>query len=64
MDIDVLVRAEQLVSAIQVARAMGFDLPARKMTTEREAIDMSATAIARRLEQVRALYKLMVSLSR
>jgi hypothetical protein len=31
-------------------------------TTKREAIDMSATAIARRLEQVRALYKLMVSL--
>jgi hypothetical protein len=33
-------------------------------TTKREAIDMSATAIARRLEQVRALYKLMVSLRR
>jgi hypothetical protein len=32
------------------------------MTTKAEAIDMSATAIARRLEQVRALYKLMVSL--
>ena len=31
MDIDVLVRAEQLASAIQVARALGFDLPARKM---------------------------------
>jgi hypothetical protein len=29
-----------------------------------EDIDMSATAIARRLEQVRALYKLMVSLRR
>jgi len=33
-------------------------------TTKGEAIDMSATAIARRLEQVRALYKLMVSLRR
>jgi hypothetical protein len=33
-------------------------------TTKSEAIDMSATAIARRLEQVRALYKLMVSLRR
>jgi len=32
--------------------------------TKREASDMSATAIARRLEQVRALYKLMVSLRR
>jgi hypothetical protein len=31
MDIDVLVRAEQLASAIQVARELGFDLPARKM---------------------------------
>ena len=31
-------------------------------TTKSETIDMSATAIARRLEQVRALYKLMVSL--
>jgi hypothetical protein len=31
-------------------------------TTKSEVIDMSATAIARRLEQVRALYKLMVSL--
>jgi hypothetical protein len=31
MDIDVLVRAEQLTSAIQVARGVGFDLPARKM---------------------------------
>jgi hypothetical protein len=31
MDIDVLVRAEQLASAIQVARGVGFDLPARKM---------------------------------
>jgi hypothetical protein len=31
-------------------------------TTKHEAIDMSATAIARRLEQVRALYKLVVSL--
>jgi len=31
MDIDVLVRAEHLVSAIQVARGLGFDLPARKM---------------------------------
>lgn len=31
MDIDVLVRAEQLASAIQVARGTGFDLPARKM---------------------------------
>ena len=30
--------------------------------TRSEEIDMSATAIARRLEQVRALYKLMVSL--
>jgi hypothetical protein len=28
----------------------------------RETIDMSAVAITRRLEQVRALYKLMVSL--
>jgi hypothetical protein len=33
-------------------------------TTKSEVIDMSATAIARRLEQVRALYKLMVSLRR
>lgn len=33
-------------------------------TTRSEVIDMSATAIARRLEQVRALYKLMVSLRR
>jgi hypothetical protein len=31
-------------------------------TTKRESIDMSATAIASRFEQVRALYKLMVSL--
>jgi hypothetical protein len=31
MDIDVLVRAEQLTPAIQVARGVGFDLPARKM---------------------------------
>ncbi len=31
-------------------------------TTQHEVIDMSSTAIARRLEQVRALYKLMVSL--
>jgi len=31
-------------------------------TIKREAIDMSGTAIARRLEQVRTLYKLMVSL--
>lgn len=31
-------------------------------TTKHEAIDMSATAVGRRLEQVRALYKLMVSL--
>lgn len=31
MDIDVLVRSEQLTSAIQVARGAGFDLPARKM---------------------------------
>lgn len=31
-------------------------------TTQGEPSDMSATAIARRLEQVRALYKLMVSL--
>jgi hypothetical protein len=31
MDIDVLVRAEQLASAIEVARELGFDLPARKM---------------------------------
>jgi hypothetical protein len=33
-------------------------------TTQHEEIDMSETAIARRLEQVRALYKLMVSLRR
>lgn len=33
-------------------------------TTKHQEIDMSATAIARRLEQVRALYKLMVSLRR
>jgi hypothetical protein len=32
------------------------------MMTQPEGIDMSATAITRRLEQVRALYKLMVSL--
>lgn len=33
------------------------------MTTSKpEPVDMSASAIARRLEQVRALYKLMVSL--
>jgi len=31
MDIDLLVRAEQLTSAIQVARGAGFDVPARKM---------------------------------
>jgi hypothetical protein len=31
-------------------------------TTKHEVTDMSATAIAHRLEQVRALYKLMVSL--
>lgn len=31
MDIDLLVRAEQLTSAIQVAREAGFDVPARKM---------------------------------
>jgi len=31
-------------------------------TTGRETIDMSEAAITRRLEQVRALYKLMVSL--
>lgn len=30
MDIDVLVQAEQLASAIQVARGLGFDIPARK----------------------------------
>lgn len=30
--------------------------------TTRPEVDMSADAIARRLEQVRALYKLMVSL--
>jgi len=30
-------------------------------TTKHEAIDMSTTAIASRFEQVRALYKLMVS---
>jgi len=33
-------------------------------TTKHEVVDMSANAIARRLEQVRALYKLMVSLRR
>jgi len=32
------------------------------MTTKAEPVDMSAAAIATRLEQVRALYKLMVSL--
>jgi hypothetical protein len=31
MDIDVLVRAEQLASAVQVAQGVGFDIPARKM---------------------------------
>ncbi len=31
------------------------------MTTKREPIDMSAKAISGRLEQVRALYKLMLS---
>jgi hypothetical protein len=31
MDIDLLVRSEQLTSAIQVAQGVGFDLPARKM---------------------------------
>jgi hypothetical protein len=31
MDIDVLVQAEQLTAAIQVARGIGFDVPARKM---------------------------------
>jgi hypothetical protein len=31
MDIDVLVRAEQLASAMQVAQGAGFDVPARKM---------------------------------
>ena len=37
-------------------------LKERMMTTKRETTDMSTTAIAGRLEQVRALYKLMVSL--
>ena len=32
MDIDVLVRSEQLTAAIQVARGVGFDVPARKVT--------------------------------
>ncbi|MBA3459938.1 MAG: hypothetical protein H0T46_08250 [Deltaproteobacteria bacterium] len=32
------------------------------MTTKADSIDMSEEAINRRLEQVRALYKLMVSL--
>lgn len=32
------------------------------MTTKPEPVDMSDAAISRRLEQVRALYKLMVSL--
>lgn len=32
------------------------------MTTKPEATDMSEEAVRRRLEQVRALYKLMVSL--
>ena len=32
------------------------------MTTRRDATDMSSAAIAGRLEQVRALYKLMVAL--
>jgi hypothetical protein len=32
------------------------------MTNKREPIDMSPVALARRLEQVRALYKLMVYL--
>ncbi|MBA3456971.1 MAG: hypothetical protein H0T42_28030 [Deltaproteobacteria bacterium] len=31
MDIDLLVRPEQLADAIRVARGNGFDLPARKM---------------------------------
>ena len=31
MDIDLLVRAEQLGSAIDVARNVGFDIPARKI---------------------------------
>lgn len=32
------------------------------MTSKAESVDMSDAAITRRLEQVRALYKLMVSL--
>jgi hypothetical protein len=32
------------------------------MTTKRELVDMSAKAIAGRLEMMRALYKLMLSL--
>lgn len=31
MDIDVLVRAEQLARALHVARQLGFDIPARRM---------------------------------
>jgi hypothetical protein len=31
---------------------------------KREAVDMTSEAISRRLEQVRALYKLMLSLTR
>ena len=34
------------------------------MTTPTDTIDMSPAAIARRLEQVRALYKLMLHLGR
>jgi len=34
------------------------------MKTDHEVIDMSATAIARHLEQVRALYKLTVFAAR
>lgn len=32
MDIDVLVRADQLADAVRSARACGFDVPARRMT--------------------------------
>jgi len=34
------------------------------MTNKTDAIDMSPAALARRLEQVRALYKLMLHLRR
>jgi hypothetical protein len=32
MDIDLLVRADELAATLEVARTVGFDVPARKMT--------------------------------